>query len=163
MAELTAFWGEFCVNPAAAEKIRKMDFAATQDEANERLDCVQAIRGAMRQGVSLMVPELPDCWDHLVRLELGGALSALAFRDLYKILLAVRDLLRAEQKMHSPSFSRMVKELDALASLRVLLEETLDEDGAVKAGASSVLYGFARAAHPSVPRLDHAHGTHAQP
>lgn len=141
-SEFTAFWGEFCINLTAAEKIRQMDFAQTREEAVERMECVQAIRDGIQMGISLVVPELPDCRDHLRRLELGGALSALAFRDLYKLLIAVRDLLRAEQVMQSAAFSRLVGELDALTSLRVLLEETIDGEGAVKAGASSVLYGL---------------------
>lgn len=140
--ELAAFWGEFCVNPAAAEKIRGMAFALTREEASRRMDCVQSIRDGLRLGISLAVPELPDCRDHLVRLERGGALSALAFRDIYRVLMAVRDLLRAEQALGSPAFSSLLNGLDALTHLRVLLEETVDEEGAVKAGASSVLYGL---------------------
>ncbi len=140
--ELVAFWGEFCVNPAAAERIRGMDFAGSREAAVERMECVQAIRDGMRRGISMAIPELPDCRDHLVRLERGGALSALAFRDLYKVLLAVRDLLRAEQSLRAEAFSRLVQGLEPLAHLRVLLEETVDDEGAVKAGASSTLYGL---------------------
>ncbi len=146
--ELCAAWGGHCANPRAACALGARTFAADAAEAILRMEQVEAIRRAHHTKIPLAVPELPDCAEHLRRLERGGALPALAFRDLLKLLVAARDLLRSAQQLQDPAFFRLVAGLEPLSQLRVLIEETVDEEGSVLPGASSELYGLrARRAH----------------
>ncbi len=146
--DLCAYWGEYCANPRAAANLRFLPFPAEAGEAALRTDQIEAIRRAHQLKIALALPELPECTENLSRLERGGSLPALAFCDLLKVLVATRDMLRSAQVLQDPAFSRLVSALDPLSQLRVLLEETIDEEGNVKPGASSELYGLrARRVH----------------
>ena len=146
--DLCAYWGEFCQNPRAAANLRSLPFPAEPAEATLRMDQIEAIRRAHQLKISVALPELPECTENLSRLERGGSLPSLAFCDLLKLLVATRDMLRSAQVLQDPAFSRLVAGLDPLSALRVLLEETIDEEGNVKPGASSELYGLrARRVH----------------
>jgi DNA mismatch repair protein MutS2 len=140
--DLCAAWGAHCANPRAAEELAFWPFAGDAAEAALRMDQVEAVRRAHHHRIPLAVPELPPCGEHLKRLELGGALPALAFRDLLRVLLATRDLVRAAQQLQDPAVTRLVSGLEPLSQLRVLIEETVDEEGRVLPGASSELYGL---------------------
>ncbi|PKN25718.1 MAG: hypothetical protein CVU65_07935 [Deltaproteobacteria bacterium HGW-Deltaproteobacteria-22] len=146
--DLCAYWGEFCVNPRAAENLRFLPFPAEPAEATLRMEQIEAIRRAHQLRIAVSLPELPECTENLSRLERGGSLPALAFCDLLKLLNATRDMLRSAQVLADEAFSRLVAGLQPVSQLRILLEETIDDEGNVKPGASSELYGLrARRVH----------------
>ncbi len=142
--ELLRTWGSFCANARSGNRLYTMPFSATPDEALRRTRIVQALVAAHHQKIPLSVPELPDCKDLFSRLELGGNLPASAFCDILRVLVAVRDFLRGAQILGDPDLSQLASGLEPLSSLRILLEETIDEDGNVRPDASSELYGLRR-------------------
>ncbi|PKN44515.1 MAG: hypothetical protein CVU59_11475, partial [Deltaproteobacteria bacterium HGW-Deltaproteobacteria-17] len=75
--DLCATWGEYCVNPRAADNLRTLTFPTDPAEAMLRMEQVEAIRRAHQLRIAVSLPELPECTVNLSRLERGGSLPAL--------------------------------------------------------------------------------------
>jgi DNA mismatch repair protein MutS2 len=135
-------WSDSCSSELGKNLVYSIWFSENKIEADFRKNIIDELISNEKEGIGFRVGELQNLDPVLKRLEMGGSIKAISLSLIIKQLRVTKEIKKKINSVDSENLSEFLKNLDPINHLRSLLEDSIDEEGDIKPGASSELFGL---------------------